>query len=159
MCKKDSIPAQSGCSAAGTSACKGSCAVAKLATPVELEAAVVQLRSAPGLDALSSLPAEVRQAVELLVTNTKLSLFVQASAAPVASQVPILVRRMKTPEGSRAYSGEELATRMMEICGCKGKYDCDCVSVKNMASMELWYRHNAGVEDPDRFARRQGKSV
>ncbi|KVP16981.1 hypothetical protein WJ84_01530 [Burkholderia ubonensis] len=31
---------------------------------------------------------------------------------------------------------------MMAICGCKGVYDCDCVTVENQARRELWTEHN-----------------
>lgn len=53
-----------------------------------------------------------------------------------------VVRKMKTPEGSRAFTGEQLADRMMQICGCKGRHDCDCVSVQKQASVELWTEFN-----------------
>ena len=40
------------------------------------------------------------------------------------------------------YTMEELARRVDEICGCAGKYDCQCISVFNRARSELWYEHN-----------------
>lgn len=52
------------------------------------------------------------------------------------------LRRMKVPEDSGPIRGEDIAQRMMNICGCAGKYDCDCVSVQNRAQGELWFEHN-----------------
>ena len=54
------------------------------------------------------------------------------------------VVKMKTPKASGKITGEQIKERMMAICGCSGKYDCDCVSVKNMATSELWYEYNTG---------------
>jgi len=59
-----------------------------------------------------------------------------------AKPTEAVVRKMKTPEGSRAFTGEQLADRMMQICGCKGRHDCDCVSVQTQARVELWTEHN-----------------
>lgn len=53
-----------------------------------------------------------------------------------------LVRRMKMHEPTEAYSSEQLAQRMMQICGCHGQHGCDCVTVRNQASTELWTEHN-----------------
>ncbi len=39
-------------------------------------------------------------------------------------------------------TSEILETRIDEICGCKGCHDCDCVSVFNRATRELWGEHN-----------------
>jgi hypothetical protein len=36
----------------------------------------------------------------------------------------------------------EFEARVNKICGCTGQHDCDCVSVFNKASSELWYEHN-----------------
>lgn len=52
------------------------------------------------------------------------------------------LRRMKTPDDSGLIRGEDIAQRMMQICGCAGKYDCDCVSVQSRARSELWFEHN-----------------
>ncbi|MGL4585292.1 MAG: hypothetical protein ACRCVU_20235, partial [Flavobacterium sp.] len=53
--------------------------------------------------------------------------------------VDTLVVKMKTPENSGKITGKQIKERMMAICGCLGKYDCDCVSIKNRAISELWY--------------------
>ena len=41
------------------------------------------------------------------------------------------------------YTLDEIEQRIDAICGCGGKYECDCVSVFGQASMELWTEHNA----------------
>ena len=38
---------------------------------------------------------------------------------------------------------EAIEQAIDRVCGCAGKYDCDCVSVFNRAKGEEWYRHNA----------------
>ena len=55
---------------------------------------------------------------------------------------------MKTPADDGPIKGEAIAQRMMRICGCKGKFDCDCVSVENQARSELWYERNASAPSP-----------
>lgn len=60
----------------------------------------------------------------------------------MAKPTEVVIRKMKTPEGCRAFTGEQLADRMMQICGCKGRHDCDCVSVQNQARVELWTEFN-----------------
>jgi hypothetical protein len=40
-------------------------------------------------------------------------------------------------------SGQAITNRMMTICGCKGAFACDCVTVENQARRELWTEHNA----------------
>ena len=55
------------------------------------------------------------------------------------------VKRMKIPADDGPIKGEAIAQRMTKICGCKGQYDCNCVSVKNMALRELWGEHNAAT--------------
>lgn len=36
----------------------------------------------------------------------------------------------------------ELEARVDMICGCGGRFDCDCVSVFNKAKVALWTEHN-----------------
>lgn len=55
------------------------------------------------------------------------------------------LRRMVTPPDDGPIQGADLAARMMKICGCKGQYDCDCVTVRNRATQELWTEHNCGL--------------
>lgn len=43
---------------------------------------------------------------------------------------------------SAPFDMAELEARVNKICGCTGQYDCDCVSVFNKASTELWTEHN-----------------
>lgn len=62
--------------------------------------------------------------------------------APEGAKEVVLVR-MKTPPAFGHISGEAIRDRMIAICGCQGRYDCDCVSVRNKASADLWIEHNA----------------
>lgn len=63
--------------------------------------------------------------------------------APDVSGMPeVVVRRMKAPAAEGPFTGEQIAERVMRICGCRGRYDCNCVSVINQARIELWTEHN-----------------
>jgi len=62
---------------------------------------------------------------------------------------PVVRRRMKPPAAEGPFAGDVIAQRMMKICGCAGTYNCDCVTVKNMALRELWTEHNANARKPD----------
>lgn len=151
MCKTDTNSS----SVCSTATCSGSCA-SRLATAEELLAAVATLQAADA--ALQALPPDAQAALALLVENTELSLKLRLAKGARANQpATVFIRRLKRRADDGPISGEAITNRMMEICGCKGQYDCDCVSVENLARQELWYRHNAGHEDPDRFeARRRG---
>ena len=70
-----------------------------------------------------------------------------AALSPAAVRVEE-VKRMKIPADDGPIKGEAIAQRMKKICGCKGQYDCNCVSVKNMALRELWGEHNAATRSP-----------
>jgi hypothetical protein len=49
-----------------------------------------------------------------------------------------------TPSGRPApFTSAELEARMDAICGCSGQHDCDCVSIYNRATAELWTEKNA----------------
>lgn len=52
---------------------------------------------------------------------------------------PRLIRR-RADDGP--ISGQAVTDRMVQICGCNGRYDCDCVSCENQARIELWTEHN-----------------
>ena len=56
-------------------------------------------------------------------------------AAPVPQRIAI-----RSADGP--ISGEAVTTRMVAICGCKGAYACDCVSIENQARRELWTERN-----------------
>ena len=58
---------------------------------------------------------------------------------------PVVVRRIKTRKDDGPISGASITERMVQICGCQGQYDCDCVSVENQARRELWTEHNAAL--------------
>jgi hypothetical protein len=62
-----------------------------------------------------------------------------------ASLLPVV--RMKC-EAEGPFSADTVRSKMMEICGCLGQHDCDCVSVKNKAIGQLYYKHNSGQEPP-----------
>lgn len=61
------------------------------------------------------------------------------------AEMPNTQVKMRTPPNSGAIKGEKIKERMMQICGCKGQHDCDCVSVENRARSELWYEHNTAA--------------
>jgi len=52
------------------------------------------------------------------------------------------IHRMKTPADSGPITGEAIKAKMMEICGCAGQHDCNCVTVYNQATQCLWTEHN-----------------
>ena len=58
---------------------------------------------------------------------------------------PVVVRRIKTRQDEGPISGVAITNRMVQICGCQGQYDCDCVSVERQACRELWNEHNAAL--------------
>ncbi|WP_434716158.1 hypothetical protein [Paraburkholderia sp. A3RO-2L] len=39
-------------------------------------------------------------------------------------------------------AGHAITERMMAICGCKGAFACQCVTVENQARRELWAEYN-----------------
>ena len=71
------------------------------------------------------------------VFNRAHALLETPPAQPVA-----VVRLMKTPVDDGPIAGERIAQRAMQICGCEGKFDCNCVSVLNQARCQLWAEHN-----------------
>lgn len=60
----------------------------------------------------------------------------------VGVRITEIKREIKTPPDDGPISGISIVERALAICGCKGKYDCDCVSVMNQARRELWTEHN-----------------
>jgi hypothetical protein len=48
---------------------------------------------------------------------------------------------------------DAIKARMMEICGCNGEFNCECISVRNEAVSELWYEKNSGQESPEKQER------
>ena len=51
------------------------------------------------------------------------------------------------PAGDKKFTQDQVRDEMMKICKCKGQYDCDCVSVRNIAMQNLYYRLNSGGEE------------
>ena len=43
----------------------------------------------------------------------------------------------------------EIDALINATCGCKGNYDCDCVSVFNKAKIEAWTKHNMTQRQAD----------
>lgn len=70
-----------------------------------------------------------------------LGMYLQSALYKAEPKV-VEVRRMATPPDSGVIRGADIAARMIQICGCKGQRDCDCVSVRNQAIRELWSEHN-----------------
>lgn len=67
-------------------------------------------------------------------------------ATPAAGSTSgIVIRRMRARRDDGPISGEAVAQRMMDICGCKGQHDCSCVSVEGQARIELWTEHNRSL--------------
>ncbi len=72
----------------------------------------------------------------------------ESAAAPAPKPAEVVVRRMKAPPAEGPFTGEQIAQRVMRICGCQGRYDCNCVSVINQARIELWTEHNTQARNP-----------
>lgn len=114
-----------------------------------LAADVEKLRSAalealdrnPGMTLIHFAPALLRALEALAARTAQLQQRSPAGSNDSSMQVTE-VRRMKDQPATAAYSSEQLAQRMMQICGCKGQRDCDCVSVRNKSASELWEEHN-----------------
>jgi hypothetical protein len=115
-----------------------------------LAADVEKLRSAaleavdrnPGMALGSFAPALLRVLEALAVRTSQLHRRETADCSNAGGMQVTEVRRMKPQPACEAYSSEELAQRMMQICGCKGQWDCDCISVQNKARSELWGEYN-----------------
>ena len=61
---------------------------------------------------------------------------------PSPPSPPSRARKPPGMHGKEPFSAADIDARMDLICGCAGKYDCDCVSVQNRAWRELWTEHN-----------------
>jgi hypothetical protein len=46
-------------------------------------------------------------------------------------------------------SSAEIEALINATCGCKGSYDCDCVSVFNKAKIKAWTQHNTAKRIAD----------
>lgn len=64
----------------------------------------------------------------------------------VKVQKPIRFRKSPEMTGKEPFTEAELSDRIDSICGCKGQYDCRCISVFNKAFSELWYEYNTKGE-------------
>jgi hypothetical protein len=59
-------------------------------------------------------------------------------------EVPTNCRKRKPREldPDVPFSSEEFEKRVDKICGCEGRWDCDCVGCFGQARMELWTEYN-----------------
>lgn len=108
--------------------------------------AVQRLQAALAAGALAQpLCAELQADIGLLVEGyvaLKAENTANRCAGRPQATAPVTLRRMKAPADEGPFTGEALAQRMMQICGCKGQYDCDCVSARNLARIAMWTEHN-----------------
>lgn len=96
-------------------------------TPAQTALKVIATRAADGLRPAPqlSLADKIRQA--------------RAERPHTFLVTPRLIKR-RADDGP--ISGQAVTDRMVQICGCNGRYDCDCVSCENQARIELWTEHN-----------------
>ena len=112
------------------------------------------------LDTILALPYEEKGAI--LGTGAKLQRALKAVfgdqeaeiarlQAILAKQAPVPVqttpKRVISDDWIYPNSPFTMATfeaRVNRICGCHGEKKCNCVSVFNQASSDLWYEHNSG---------------
>lgn len=70
----------------------------------------------------------------------------EAFAESAADETSCRKRKPCRMVGDEPFSQAELDARIDAICGCEGKYDCDCVSVSNQAKIELWTEYNTKTD-------------
>lgn len=65
--------------------------------------------------------------------------------APEADPLVAVVKRKFPSRWNWPASATEhdVNAKIDSICGCAGKYDCNCVSVFNRACSEMWFDHNS----------------
>ncbi len=89
--------------------------------------------AAPGVNAAPAVSQAVNPVLAVIASRAAEGLQAPASATVV---------RMRIRPDDGPIPGARITQRMKDICGCKGVYDCDCVSVQNQATRELWSEHN-----------------
>lgn len=67
----------------------------------------------------------------------------------ISKDAPPRLRKLNAPAGA-PFTAQQVSDKMDAICGCAGKYNCDCVSVYNKAVGDLWTEHNTALFDKDK---------
>jgi hypothetical protein len=62
---------------------------------------------------------------------------------------PCRLRKLRTIPKDAPFTSDDVEKRIDHICGCKGKHDCDCVTVFSKAFSQAWYKANSGEEMPE----------
>ncbi len=120
-------------------ACKNTCspAEAQLRRALsDIEALARQHMAPAAAPAVNATPA-VSQAV-----NPVLAVIASRAAEGLQAVPSAQVVRMRLRPDDGPIKGASITQRMKDICGCKGVYNCDCISVQNQATRELWSEHN-----------------
>lgn len=55
---------------------------------------------------------------------------------------PARARAPLAMTGREPFTSAELEARIDQLCGCNGRWNCNCVSVFGLALQQLWYEHN-----------------
>jgi len=112
---------------------------------IDLPSALKAVHECPATN-LSWTTSEV---ITLMENYAKLAVTMdrQTPAEPSSKKFQPAAVRMEVPL-SAVFSEYQIRSEMMRICGCKGQYDCSCVSIQNYALQDLWYRKNSGEEHP-----------
>lgn len=58
----------------------------------------------------------------------------------------LAIKRARNPQRPHRWppsmSAEEIELAIDRLCGCEGRFDCDCVSVFGKARGDAWQAHN-----------------
>jgi DNA-binding CsgD family transcriptional regulator len=60
---------------------------------------------------------------------------------------PPRARAARIMTGREPFTSADLEARIDAICGCNGRWDCDCVSVFSQALGQLWFEHNSKLSE------------
>ena len=64
-----------------------------------------------------------------------------------AQNIEVVVRRKpQNPKGWPPITQAQIEACIDAVCGCGGKWDCDCVSVFNRARFNAWYAYTSRIE-------------
>lgn len=64
---------------------------------------------------------------------------VKGAEPPCRKRKPLDLKEWKFPP---TMSSDDVEKRIDDACGCRGRHDCDCVSVFNQVCRDSWYEHN-----------------
>lgn len=56
---------------------------------------------------------------------------------------PARARALQEMTGREPFTSAELEARIDALCGCNGRWNCNCVSVFGLALQQLWFEHNS----------------